>query len=48
MFTSINTVKTCIRGAYRKIGVDTRTRAVLGGADHGFRPDAIKAAAPDA
>jgi DNA-binding NarL/FixJ family response regulator len=48
MFTSINTVKTYIRAAYRKIGVDTRTRAVLWGVDHGFRPDAIKAAAPDA
>ncbi|MFC5178549.1 DNA-binding response regulator [Nocardioides taihuensis] len=48
MFTSINTVKTYIRSAYRKIDVDTRTRAVLWGVDHGFRPDAIKAAAPDA
>lgn len=48
MFTSINTVKTYIRAAYRKIDVDSRTRAVLWGVDHGFRPDAIKAAAPDA
>ncbi|WP_235833718.1 response regulator transcription factor [Aeromicrobium chenweiae] len=47
-FTSINTVKTNIRTAYRKIGVDSRTRAVLWGVDHGFRPDIIKAAAPDA
>ncbi|MCD9152955.1 response regulator transcription factor [Aeromicrobium duanguangcaii] len=47
-FTSINTVKTNIRTAYRKIGVDSRTRAVLWGVDHGFRPDAIKAATPDA
>ena len=48
MFTSINTVKTYIRAAYRKIDVNSRTRAVLWGVDHGFRPDSIKAAAPDA
>ena len=47
MFTSINTVKTYIRTAYRKIGVDSRTRAVLWGVDHGFRPDTIIAKAPD-
>ena len=47
MFTSINTIKTYVRAAYRKIDVDSRTRAVLWGVDHGFRPDAIKAAAPD-
>ena len=46
MFTSINTVKTYIRTAYRKIGVNSRTRAVLWGVDHGFRPD-IMAKAPD-
>jgi DNA-binding NarL/FixJ family response regulator len=46
-FTTINTVKTNIRAAYRKIGVDNRTHAVLWGVDHGFRPDIIKAAAPD-
>ena len=47
MFTSINTVKTYIRTAYRKIGVNSRTRAVLWGVDHGFRPDSIMAKAPD-
>ena len=46
-YMSINTVKTYIRTAYRKIGVDSRTRAVLWGVDHGFRPDSIRAAAPD-
>ncbi|MET0767921.1 MAG: response regulator transcription factor [Aeromicrobium sp.] len=46
-YTSINTVKTHIRAAYRKIGVDTRSRAVLWGVDNGFRPDTIQAAAPD-
>ena len=47
MFTSINTVKTYIRTAYRKIGVDSRTRAVLWGVDNDFRPDTISAKAPD-
>ena len=47
MFTSINTVKTYIRTAYRKIGVNSRVRAVLWGVDHGFRPDSIGAKAPD-
>ena len=47
MFMSINTIKTYIRTAYRKIGVDNRARAVLWGVDHGFRPDHIRAQAPD-
>ena len=38
-FLGMNTVKTHIRTLYRKIGVDSRTRAVLWGIDHGFRPD---------
>ena len=46
-YMSINTVKTYIRTAYRKIGVNSRTRAVLWGVDHGFRPDSIRARAPD-
>ena len=46
-YMSINTVKTYVRTAYRKIGVDSRTRAVLWGVDNGFRPDNIRAKAPD-
>ncbi len=38
-FIGLNTVKTHIRTLYRKIGVDSRTQAVLWGVDHGFRPD---------
>ena len=38
-FLGMNTVKTHMRTHYRKIGVDSRTRAVLWGIDHGFRPD---------
>ncbi len=36
-FLSINSVKTNIRHAYRKMGVTTRSQAVLWGIDHGFR-----------
>ena len=38
-YLSPNTVKSYIRTVYRKIGVDSRTRAVLWGVDHGFTPD---------
>ena len=38
-YLSINTVKSYVRSAYRKIDVDSRTQAVLWGIDHGFKPD---------
>lgn len=38
-FLSPNTVKSYIRSIYRKIGVRTRTPAVLWGVNHGFAPD---------
>ena len=38
-YLSPNTIKTYIRSAYRKIGVRSRTQAVLWGIEHGFRPD---------
>ena len=38
-YLSPNTVKSYIRTIYRKIGVDSRTKAVLWGVDHGFTPD---------
>ncbi len=38
-FLSPNTVKTYIRSVYRKIGVASRTQAVLWGVAHGFTPD---------
>jgi DNA-binding NarL/FixJ family response regulator len=34
-----NTVKSYIRSTYRKIGVASRTQAVLWGVEHGFQPD---------
>ena len=43
---SINSVKTYIRHAYRKIGVDSRSKAVLWGIDHGFRPDTVRVRHP--
>src|SRR3954469_128752 len=38
-FLSINSIKSYIRSTYRKIGVDSRTQAVLWGMAHGFQPD---------
>ncbi len=38
-FLSPNTVKSYIRSMYRKIGVSSRTQAVLWGVKHGFTPD---------
>jgi two-component system, NarL family, response regulator LiaR len=37
-YLSINTVKTYIRTAYRKMGVTRRSQAVLLGVEHGFQP----------
>ena len=37
-YLSINSVKTYIRTAYRRMGVTSRAQAVLWGLDHGFRP----------
>jgi len=39
MYLSINTIKSYIRSAYRKIGAANRTQAVLWGVEHGFQPD---------
>ena len=38
-YLSPNTVKSYIRTIYRKIGVGSRTQAVLWGVNHGFSPD---------
>jgi len=38
-YLSPNTVKSYIRTIYRKIGVGSRTQAVLWGVSHGFTPD---------
>ena len=39
IYLSINSIKTYIRSAYRKIGVKNRVEAVLWCIDHGFSPD---------
>ena len=41
-YLSINSVKTYIRTAYRKIGVTRRSQAVAWGMNHGFEPDRIR------
>lgn len=38
-YLSPNTVKSYIRGLYRKLGVESRTQAVLWGVRNGFLPD---------
>ncbi|WP_136610623.1 response regulator transcription factor [Sinomonas albida] len=43
---SPNSVKTYIRSCYRRIGVSSRSNAVLWGIDHGFRPDRRRLAPP--
>jgi DNA-binding CsgD family transcriptional regulator len=40
MHISPNSLKSYIRAAYRKIGVTTRSQAVLWGIRHGLRPPA--------
>jgi DNA-binding NarL/FixJ family response regulator len=39
VYLSMNTIKTYIRSAYRKIGVTNRVEAVLWGVDNGFKPN---------
>ena len=41
-FLSLNTVKSYVRTLYQKIGVQSRTQALLWGIDHGFRPDRVR------
>jgi len=45
-YLSINSIKTYIRSAYRKMGVTSRSQAVLWGVRHGFQPDVLRAVAP--
>lgn len=45
-YLSINSVKTYVRTAYRKIGVNRRSQAVSWGMDHGFRPDRVRIVDP--
>lgn len=46
-YLSINTVKSYIRSAYRKMDVTSRSRAILWALDHGFRPSYLPTRVPD-
>ncbi|GAB3259118.1 response regulator transcription factor [Nocardioides dilutus] len=41
-YLSINSVKTYIRSAYRKMQVTSRSQAVLWGVENGFKPDTLR------
>jgi two-component system, NarL family, response regulator LiaR len=43
---SINSIKSYIRSCYRKIGVDSRSRAVLWGVEHGMQFDRVRVQDP--
>jgi NarL family two-component system response regulator LiaR len=45
-FIGMNSVKTYIRSAYKKIGVTSRTQAVLWAIDNGFQPDTLRTVDP--
>jgi DNA-binding NarL/FixJ family response regulator len=45
-FISMNSVKSYIRSAYRKIGVTSRTQAMLWAVDNGFKPDTLRTVDP--
>ena len=45
-FLSINSVKTYIRSAYRKIGAKSRAPAAVWGVQNGFRPDILRTVDP--
>jgi two-component system, NarL family, response regulator LiaR len=44
---SINSIKSYIRSCYRKIGVDSRSRAVLWGVEHGMQFDRVRVQDPE-
>jgi DNA-binding NarL/FixJ family response regulator len=47
VYLSINSIKTYIRTAYRKIDVQRRSQAVAWGLNHGFTPDHVRTVDPD-
>ena len=46
LFLGVNTIKTYIRSAYRKIRVDRRSQAVIWGFEHGLDPARARSAPP--
>jgi NarL family two-component system response regulator LiaR len=45
-YLSVNSVKTYIRSAYRKMQVTSRSQAVLWGVENGFKPDSLRTLDP--
>jgi NarL family two-component system response regulator LiaR len=45
-YLSVNSVKTYIRSAYRKMQVSSRSQAVLWGVENGFKPDSLRTLDP--
>lgn len=41
-FITINSLKSHVRAIYRKIGVESRSQAVLWAIEHGFSPDTVR------
>jgi NarL family two-component system response regulator LiaR len=46
IYLSINSIKSYIRSAYRKINVERRSQAVLWGMTNGFQPDTLRTVDP--
>jgi two-component system, NarL family, response regulator LiaR len=46
LYLSINSVKSYIRTAYRKLGVASRSQAVRWGMEHGFHPGSMRRVEP--
>ena len=46
IYLSINSIKSYVRSAYRKMGVSTRAQAVLWGVENGFKPDSLRTVDP--
>jgi NarL family two-component system response regulator LiaR len=46
VYLSINSVKTYIRSAYRKVGVAKRIQAVMWALENGFKPDTLRTIDP--
>lgn len=46
IYVSINSVKSYVRSAYRKMGVSSRSQAVVWGLEHGFRVEQLRSVDP--
>jgi DNA-binding NarL/FixJ family response regulator len=46
VYLSINSIKTYVRSAYRKMGVRSRSEAIIWALDNGFKPDRLRTVDP--